>query len=81
MQRFHNILGPSLTPNAILDLSIPASLNPQDASIAAKSTVRQFELELYGEAPALGHIKRLAVGTAGNDSVVSWSGSLFDDSS
>jgi len=65
MPTYHTFLTPSLTPNAVLDISLPTHWNPSSSggnkSVADKSIVRQFELGTWKEEAPLGSIRKLAV--------------------
>ena len=60
MRTYHNFLTPSLTPNSVVDFSLP-DLPKRGSTIAAQSIVRQLEVGEWKEAEPLGHIKRIAV--------------------
>ncbi|KAJ9106338.1 hypothetical protein QFC21_001484 [Naganishia friedmannii] len=66
MPRAYSVLAPALTPNALLDLSIPvASGSNSKKNLSEASVVRHYDLKPFtrddDEQALLGHIKRIAV--------------------
>ena len=80
MTRAYSVLAPALSPNAILDLSIPiASGTSKNKELSEVCVVRHYDLKPYvrdeEEQAALGAVKRVAVGQrqgdAGDDLIAS----------
>jgi hypothetical protein len=66
MPRAYSVLAPALTPNALLDLSIPvASGSNSKKNLSEASVVRHYDLKPFTreeeEQALLGQIKRIAV--------------------
>lgn len=67
MPRGYSVLAPALSPNALLDLSIPVSAGTsRKKDLSEVCVVRQYDLKTYvrneEEQAPLGVIKRIAVG-------------------
>lgn len=80
MTRAHTVLAPALSPNAILDLSIPfAPATSKNKELSEVCVVRHYDLKPYvrdeEEQTPLGAVKRVAVGQGhgdnGDDRIVS----------
>ena len=80
MTRAYSVLAPALSPNAILDLSIPvASGTSKNKELSEVCVVRHYDLKPHirgeEEQAPLGAVKRVAVGQgagdAGDDQIVS----------
>jgi hypothetical protein len=73
MTRSYSVLAPALSPNAILDLSIPVSSGTsKKKELSEVCVVRHYDLKSYvrdeEEQAPLGAIKRIAVGQSQGES-------------
>lgn len=73
MTRSYSVLAPALSPNAILDLSIPVSSgSSKNKELSEVCVVRHYDLKTYvrneEEQAPLGVIKRVAVGQGQGES-------------